>query len=285
MSAAGCFHGILGILPIFWTKMRKQQRRRKLMAAQFPAAWNRILEARCPFYGRISSADRHELQGHIQVFLAEKSFEGCGGLVITEEMKLCIAAQACLLLLHRKTDYYPGLHSILLYPTTYFVQETRHLGAGVMEEGHYARLGEAWQQGAVVLAWDAVRQGTADPADGHNIVFHEFAHQLDYEDGWANGAPVLAEGHAWPARQSRYTAWGRVLSTEFERLRSDSQRGRPAVLDEYGATNPAEFFAVATESFFERPRDMREKHPELYEELKGYFLQDPAEWSWSSKPE
>jgi MtfA peptidase len=130
----------------------------------------------------------------------------------------------------------------------------------------------------VVLAWDAVCQGTADPDDGHNVVFHEFAHQLDYEDGWANGTPALADGNAWSVRKSRYAAWARVLSTEFERLRADAQRGQTAVLDEYGATNPAEFFAVATESFFERPREMLQKHPELYNELKRFYLQDPAQW-------
>jgi Mlc titration factor MtfA (ptsG expression regulator) len=198
---------------------------------------------------------------------------------MSDEIRVCIAAQACLLLLHRKTDYYPELRSILVYPSTYFVEETRHLGAGVMEEGRYARLGEAWQHGAVVLAWDAVRQGTADPDDGHNVVFHEFAHQLDFEDGLANGAPALGEGHRWSTRKSRYAAWARVLSTEFERLRADAQRGQTSVLNAYGATNPAEFFAVATESFFERPREMQEKHSELYEELKRYYLQDPVQWA------
>ncbi len=258
--------------------MWKQQRRSKLRSAPFPLAWSRILEERCPFYHRLPEEDRRELQGHIQVFLTEKNFEGCGGLVLTEDMRVCIAAQACLLLLHRKTDYYPELQSILVYPTTYFVQETRHIGAGVMHEGHFPRLGEASSRGAVALAWDAVCQGTADPNDGHNVVFHEFAHQLDFEDGWANGAPVLGNGHIWPARTSRYAAWARVLRAEFERLRADAQSGNPVLLDHYGATDPAEFFAVATEAFFERPRELREKHPELYNELKRYYLQDPAEW-------
>jgi Mlc titration factor MtfA (ptsG expression regulator) len=259
--------------------MWKKRRRKKLQSRPFPPAWNQILEARCPFYRRLPIEDQRELQGHIQVFLAEKSFEGCGGLVMTDEMKVCIAAQACLLLLHRQTDYYPELRSILVYPSAYFVTETRHVGAGVMQESQSSRLGEAWQHGAVVLAWDAVRQGTADPDDGHNLVFHEFAHQLDYEDGSANGAPVLGDGHTSSARKSRYATWARVLSTEFERLRADAQRGQTSVLNEYGATNPAEFFAVATESFFERPREMRQKHPELYKELKQYYLQDPAQWS------
>lgn len=258
--------------------MWKKQRREKLKGAPFPPEWTRILEERFPLYARLPDEDRGELQGHIQIFLGEKKFEGCGGLEITEEMKVCIAAQACLLLLHRNTDYYPGLRSILVYPTTYFVKTTRHVGGGVVEERLDSRLGEAWDSGAVVLAWDAVHHGTANPDDGHNVVFHEFAHQLDFEDGKADGAPVLASDDSWFRQRSRYRVWARVLSREYERLRADIQRGRTAVLDGYGATNPAEFFAVATESFFERPRQMRERHPELYEELKQYYRQDPAQW-------
>jgi Mlc titration factor MtfA (ptsG expression regulator) len=258
--------------------MSKQQRRRKLQSGPLPQEWSGILEAHCPFYHRLPEADQRELQGHVQVFLAEKSFEGCGGLIMTDEIRVCIAAQACLLLLHRNTDYYPELRSIVVYPSSFLVKTTRHLGSGVLEESHQARLGEAWQQGAVVLAWDAVCQGTAQPDDGRNVVFHEFAHQLDFEDGRADGAPVLGRGDAWSAQKSRYAAWARVLSAEFERLRAEVLAGKNAVLDGYGATDPAEFFAVATESFFERPLEMREKHPDLYEELKQYYRQDPAQW-------
>ncbi len=259
--------------------MWKSRRRKKLQSVPFPATWSEVLEARCPFYLRLPAADRNELHGAIQVFLGEKRFEGCGGREVSQEMKLCIAAQACLLLLHRRTDYYPELRSILVYPSTYFAQETRYLGFGVMEEGHYPRLGEAWEHGTVVLAWDAVCRSTADPQDGHNVVFHEFAHQLDFEDGWANGAPALGDGHAWSTRKSRYAAWARVLSAEFERLRADSERGQNSVLDSYGAANPAEFFAVATEAFFELPVEMKEKHSELYDELVRYYRQDPAGWT------
>jgi Mlc titration factor MtfA (ptsG expression regulator) len=259
--------------------MWNKQRREKLKAAPFPPDWSRILLERFPLYQRLPDADRKELQGHIQVFLAEKKLEGCGGLEITEEMKVCIAAQACLLLLHRNTDYYPGLRSILVYPTAYFAKTTRHVGVGVMEERFDSRLGEAWDSGAVVLAWDAVNHGATIPDDGHNVVFHEFAHQLDFEDGKADGAPVLGSEDYWFRQRNRYRAWARVLSREYEWLRAETQEGQTEVLDGYGATNPAEFFAVATESFFERPVKMREKHPELYEELRRYYRQDPAQWS------
>jgi Mlc titration factor MtfA (ptsG expression regulator) len=258
--------------------MWKKQQREKLKAAPFPANWSRVLEERFTLYTRLPVEDRKELQAHIQVFLAEKRFEGCGGLEITEEMKVCIAAQACVLLLHRETDYYSGLRSILVYPSAYFAKTTRHVGAGVMEEGHDSRLGEAWDSGAVVLAWDAVHRGAADPDDGHNVVFHEFAHQLDFEDGRTDGAPLLAAEDPWYRRKHRYKAWARVLGSEYAKLRADVEAGEYSALDEYGATNPAEFFAVATESFFERPYQMQRRHPELYEELKRFYRQDPAGW-------
>jgi Mlc titration factor MtfA (ptsG expression regulator) len=258
--------------------MLKKRKREKLKTAPFPVDWERILENRFPLYTRLPQEDRKELQGHIQVFLAEKSFEGCGGLQLTDEIKVCIAAQACLLLLHRGTDYYPGLRSILVYPSAYFVKTTRHVGMGVLEERHDSRLGEAWEMGAVVLAWDAVHAGAADPDDGHNVVFHEFAHQLDFEDGQTDGAPLLGPEDPWYRRKHRYKAWARVLGKEYEKLRTNIEAGEQSVLDEYGATNPAEFFAVATESFFERPREMRDRHPELYDELKQFYRQDPAIW-------
>lgn len=258
--------------------MWKKKRREKLKAARFPSHWSRNLKALFPLYARLPEEDRKELQGHIQVFLAEKRFEGCGGLEITEEMQLCIAAQACLLLLHRETDYYPGLRSILVYPSMYFVKTTRHMGSGIMEERHDSRLGEAWDSGAVVLAWDAVQAGAADPNDGHNVVFHEFAHQLDFEDGRTDGAPLLAIEDPWYRRRHRYKAWARVLGSEYEKLRANVGSGEQSAIDEYGATNPAEFFAVATESFFELPHRMQQRHPELYEELKRFYRQDPAQW-------
>jgi Mlc titration factor MtfA (ptsG expression regulator) len=246
-------------------------RRKKLRSAPFPEQWRRIIEARCSFYLRLPDEDRRELRGHIQVFLAEKQFEGCGGFVIEEEHKVCIAAQACLLLLHRETDYFPDLQTILVYPSMYFVPTTRHVGGGIMQERDESRLGESWQQGAIVLAWDAV-------ASGPELVLHEFAHQLDYEDGFSDGAPLLGHGESLSARKRLYAEWSRVMHEEYDRLRARVQRGQPDVLRDYGATNPAEFFAVATESFFCKPRELREQHPALYEQMSRYYRQDPAKW-------
>lgn len=256
--------------------MFQSMRRKKLRSAPFPEEWLRIIHDRCPFYRRLSDDDRRELQGHIQVFLAEKEFEGCGGFVIEEEHKVCIAAEACRLLLHRETDYYPDLRAILVYPSTYVVPTTRHIGDGVMHEWQDTRIGESWHHGAVVLAWDAVAGGLAEPDSGHNVVLHEFAHQLDYEDGAADGAPLLGQGESLSARRRRYAEWSRVMQEEFGRLRARAQRGEPDVLRNYGAVNPAEFFAVATESFFGKPRELREQHPALYEQMSWYYRQDPA---------
>jgi Mlc titration factor MtfA (ptsG expression regulator) len=182
-------------------------------------------------------------------------------------------------LLHRNTDYYPSLRSVVVYPGTYFVHTSRHLGAGVVEENKQARLGEAWQNGAVVLAWDAVRKGASDLGLGPNIVLHEFAHLLDFEDGQSDGAPRLGFGESMAARKSRYASWARVFGVEFERLRVKAQNGEEAFLSAYGATNPAEFFAVATEAFFTCPHEMQKHHPELYDQLKGFYLQDPVQWT------
>ncbi len=249
----------------------KSHRRKELLAAPFPEEWRAIIERNFPLYMRLPEEDRVELEGHIRIFIAEKSFEGCGGLELTDEIRVTIAAGACLLLLHRETDYYPDLRSILVYPSSYIAPTREHISFGVVIEGEDVRLGEAWTHGAVVLAWDAVKQGAADLYDGHNVLLHEFAHKLDQETGEANGAPPLEH-------TSMYVTWARVLGEAYNQLQRESRFGQPDVLDAYGATNPAEFFAVATESFFEKPTQLKLKHPELYEELAMYYQQDPERY-------
>ena len=211
------------------------------------------------------------------MFLAEKRFEGCGGLAITDEIRVTIAAQACLLLLHRKTDYFPALLTILVYPSAYMVEEKRQIEDHVWEEGTMTRLGETGRRmGSLVLSWDAVKSGAADPSDGKNVVLHEFAHQLDYENFAADGVPGLTT-------REQQLSWSEVMKTEFASLRAADETGIPTLLDTYGATNPAEFFAVSTEAFFERPCALRSRHPKLYAELQRYFRQDPVEYSAEHK--
>jgi MtfA peptidase len=251
----------------------KQRRRRRFRAKPFPEERKLIVRRNLPVFARLSSADQAELLGHVQVFLAEKHFEGCGGLELTDEIRLTIAAQACLLLLHRETDYYPELVTILVYPSAYIAHEDRYLGGNIWEEGEDGRLGHTGRRmGSLVLAWDAAKRGATDPADGANLVLHEFAHQLDYEDRRTDGAPALKT-------RAEYLAWARVMNREFQALRAADEQGTPTVLDTYGAKNPAEFFAVATEAFFERPLALRARQPELYAQLAGFYHQDPASYS------
>jgi hypothetical protein len=247
----------------------KRRRRQRLRETPVPPAWLRIIERNVPLYGRLAERDRRELLGHVQVFLAEKRFEGCGGLEITDEIRLTIAAQACLLLLRRDATYYPTLLSILVYPHAYVAREEEVTADGVVHERPAVRIGESWERGEVVLAWDEVCEDAADIGDGYNVVLHEFAHQLDEEAGLTNGAH-LRPGRGTPG------SWARVFDAEYRKLQGDAARRCRTVLDPYGATSPAEFFAVATECFFENPHEMRRRHPALYDELRGFYGQDPT---------
>jgi hypothetical protein len=247
-----------------------QRRRTRLRAAPPPPEWRAIAQRNLPIFRHLSAADQAELLGHVQVFVAEKHFEGCGGLELTEEIRVTIAAQACLLLVHRDTDYYPRLKSILVYPSGYTVPGERHIGGGLWEEGEDDRLGHTQERlGALVLAWDSARHGARDPTDGENLVLHEFAHQLDFEDDSTNGTPALAS-------RAEYLAWARVMSEEFAALRAAEEAGRPTLIDQYGAEDRAEFFAVITETFFEQPHALRRRHPALYERLAQFYRQDPV---------
>ena len=254
-----------------WIHPFRTARRKRATSRSFPAPWDRILAANVPFDARLPASDRTELRRRMQIFLAEKRFEGVGGLEMTDEIRVTVAAQACLLLLHRDDDDYPALSTILVYPTAYRAPIREHSADGMVTEGHQVRLGEAWNAETIVLSWDDVRRGAAGDDDGHNVVFHEFAHQLDMEDRDANGAPVLAH-HAM------YAAWARVLGHEYEQLQSAVERRERTLLDAYGSQSPAEFFAVATETFFEKPIKLRDEHSELYGQLQEFYRQDPAAW-------
>lgn len=247
----------------------KKWRRNRISARQFPNQWLQILERNVPIYNRLPASDRADLQKHILIFIAEKRFEGCGGLDITDEIKIVIAAQACILLLHRQTDYYPGLSSILVYPHAFIIHRQQYLPDGVVAEGPQVLSGESWRTGSVVLSWDDVKRSSADIHDGQNVVFHEFAHQIDASQGRGDSSGVLKS-------DSSYIAWARVLQKDYQKLIQAAKQNYPTLLDKYGATDPAEFFAVATEFFFEKPRELKQLHPDLYSELKRFYHQDPA---------
>jgi MtfA peptidase len=207
----------------------------------------------------------------VQQFLHQKKFVGCEGQQTDDEVRVTIAGQACLLLLNRPSRVFPGLDTVLVYPSAFLVPRKHVDEAGVVTETRQDLLGESWGDGRVVLSWDHVRRGARDWTDGQNVVLHEFAHQLDSESGSNNGAPYLGS-------RSNYRDWAAVLSRDFANLRADALYRQESVLDHYGATSPAEFFAVATESFFEKPHQMAERHPALFAEFEKYYRVDPRAW-------
>jgi Mlc titration factor MtfA (ptsG expression regulator) len=240
-------------------------RRKRLLRTPVPEQWRAIVQRNVPLFSKLGAPQQKKVLDSTRILLAEKHFEGCGGLELTEEMRVTIAAHASLLLLGRASDYFPNLDTILVYPSAYRGKVLQQVAQGIVEEGDQGRLGESSSSGVVVLSWDSVVQGATDPGDGQNVALHEFAHQLDQEDGTADGTPYLG-GRGF------YSAWARVLGADFQKLRE----GTRMVLDSYGATNPAEFFAVATEAFFEKPVQMQQRNPELYQQLSAYYGVDPA---------
>jgi len=250
-----------------WIEWRRASIRRR----PFPAAWREILRRRMPYFRALPVDLQLQLKRHIQVFLAEKPFIGCRDLAITDEIRVTVAAQACLLLLNRRRPhYYPELRQILVYPGAFLVDRVQTDGA-IVQDQRQALSGESWSQGQVILSWDDTVDGAAVADDGRNVVIHEFAHQLDQQTGHANGAPAL------PTR-ARYERWSRVFNEAFERLRDDVAQGRASLFNPYGATNPAEFFAVASEVFFEQPQRLAADSPALFDELARFYRINPLSW-------
>ncbi len=246
-------------------------RRRRLRSRPFDTDWDRFLRESVPLYDRLSGPDRRELQGHVLVFLAEKRLEGCAGLKITDEVRLTIASVACMLLLHRPTDYFSRVITVLVYPGAYVAPAVKRAHGSLVTVADESRAGEAWSYGAVVLSWDDVLAGGAPDNPGHNIVIHEFAHELDVEHGLTRSVETTAP--------REYAPWARTLREGYEKLREDIEHYRPHVLDDYGATNLTEFFAVATETFFMLPAELHTHHRELYLLLQSFYHLDPASFT------
>jgi Mlc titration factor MtfA (ptsG expression regulator) len=248
-----------------------RRRRAHILETPFPAEWEDIARRNVAHWSLLDDDERARLRDLVQVFVAEKHWEGCGGLAMTDEVRVTVAAEACLLLLGRDHDLYGDVESILVYPSTVFAAERR---AGVFERGNAvieeseAVLGQAYKGGPVILVWDAVKRGARDPDDGRSVVIHEFAHKIDMLDGPIDGTPPLPDG-------AMRRSWAEVCSEVFLALKAGDAEVR-RVIDPYGARNEAEFFAVATESFFERPRALRDALPALYALLARFYRQDPA---------
>lgn len=246
----------------------RNRRHKRLRATPLTDAQWEVIDRNVPMITAMPDADRETLGGIVQVLLDEKTFEGVN-IEITDEIRLTICAQAAVLLLHNPRGYYPTLQTILVYPTAYVASQEQMNPDGTVSVGGQVRLGESWHRGALVLAWDHVLHSAINHDDGHNLALHEFAHQLDSEATGMDGAPALKS-------RACYQSWAKVLGSEYETLIKQVHAGQKTLLDPYGATNPAEFFAVATEMFFEKPGQMNRGHPELYAELKKFYKQDPA---------
>jgi len=260
--------GLAGVVATLGWPAWVERRRERLRRRPFPEAWRRILRQRVPAVAGLPADLQQLLKGHIQVFLAEKPFLGCAGQAIDDEVRVTIAAQACLLLLgHARSDVYPRLRQVLVYPGAFVVHREEPAGDGLVRARPRVMSGESWSQGQVVLAWAEVLDGAADPHDGRNVVLHEFAHQIDQDKGVADGRP-------WRPGAARRRRWAQVMDAALQRLRNEPSQ----VIDFYGATDPAEFFAVVTEAFFERPQALAEEAPEVYRELAGLYRLDPAGW-------
>lgn len=247
-------------------------RRRQLRRQPLPAAWRQILEASVPLCRRLPQPLQEAFEQHVQVFLDEKHFEGCGGLEVTDAMRLTVAGYASLLLLRDPDGYYPRLGTVVIYPQSFAapIRDTDHLG--IVTETVEERLGESWEEGTVVLAWDSIEALLQGASGDCNVIVHEFAHQLDAQRGLTGGARLAALA-------DRYRDWQELLDAERRHQRSVRRRGRTAALDPYAFTSPEELFAVATETFFMRPIRLQAGHPELYSELQAVFGLDPAGWA------
>jgi Mlc titration factor MtfA (ptsG expression regulator) len=274
--------GLLTALLLTWPLLRRhwrERRRRRLRAQPIPPQWEGLLRTHVPLYNQLPPALREQLHGHIQVLLAEKDFHGAGGLVVTDAMRLIVSAQAALLLLNRPSgyysdyysDYYPGLYSIVLYPAAFIVNREHWDAAGLHHRERQVLSGESWESGQLVLSWDDTLSGGMNSGDGYNVVLHEFAHQLDLGSGAMNGTPQLDS-------RAQRQAWAAAFTPAFAELRARVESGEHTWLDPYAASEPAEFFAVLTEAFFELPRELAGEHPALYACLRSYYRVDPGAW-------
>lgn len=247
--------------PLFdWFAARLGKRRRPEIAATL---WRRV-EARLPFLDYLDDGERARLRVLARDFLAQKQFHGARGLHLTDEMLLAIALQACLPILNIGLAAYRGWVGVVVYPGDFVIPRQDVDEAGVVHEYDDEVLGEAWPGGPALLSWF-----DDGPQDGVNVVIHEFAHKLDMENGGVDGLPVLPPG------MSR-RAWAAAFGQAYESFCRQVDAGEETVLDPYGAEHPAEFFAVAAETFFEAPCDLLAEFPEVYAQLSRYFRLDPA---------
>ncbi|MDF1855989.1 M90 family metallopeptidase [Pseudooceanicola sp.] len=260
---------LLGASLVAYRAWSKRRARARLLATALSAEQRAIVETSVPLTRRLPTELRGKLDGKITLFLDQIEFIGCNGLEVTEDIELSIAAQACLLVVNTDT-WFSNLRTILVYPGA-FKSRRKEQNGYVVTERETVRTGESWARGPVILSWADAAQGAEDTADGHNVVFHEFAHQIDDLSGRTDGIPVLNRGQS-------LAEWHRVIGGAFHRHVGKVEHGHRAVFDAYGAVAPEEFFAVAVEVFFEQPTRLAHEEPEVYRQLAALFRLDPATW-------
>jgi Mlc titration factor MtfA (ptsG expression regulator) len=243
----------------------RARRRAVAMAQPLPASALSAIDRNVPAVRHLPPGLRSRLESLMAAFIAEKEFIGCNGLVVSDEMRATIAAMACLLVLGRR-GHYDELHSVLVYPTPFWVEDEVEDEAGVVEKRRRVLSGEAWESSRIILSWEDVLEAARCPGEGYNVALHEFAHYLD------------AEGLGLGAGERTIADWADDLAAEFEALLDAVDRGEYTFLDPYAAEDEAEFFAVATEDFFERATELRSAHPRLYSLLQEFYALDPAAW-------
>ncbi|GAB4212905.1 MAG: zinc-dependent peptidase [Rhodoferax sp.] len=264
----------LGLLALGWLlgpPLWRRWRRQRLSQQPFSPLWRTLLRKRVPLARHLPADLRRRLQQHIQIFLAEVPIIGCQGLEVDDEVRVTIAAHACLLTLNRSEPHYPHLRQVLVYRDSFVVPRDAPDAAGVVQPHTEVLAGESWSEGQVILSWADVLAGAAQARDGRNVAIHEFAHQLDQAGGAANGAPELPSA----AQAQR---WAEVWRAAFRDHRSRLAWGKPTLFDSYAAQDPAEFFAVVSEVFFERCGALAQQHPDLHRELVAFYRLDPSQW-------
>lgn len=248
-----------------------ERRRNKLLEHPFPEEWKKILAKNVAAYRLLDTEEKERLHELVQVFVEEKNWEGCGGLELDDEIRVTIAGSGCLMLLGRDHDLFKEVESILVYPSAVI-----HKGHGrstfdpgvTADREEQVVLGLAVHGGAVVLAWDSVLQGAANARDGHNVVIHEFAHKIDFTDGDADGTPDMG----FPERR----AWAAAFEPAFLAHKKRADQGKKSFLRDYAVTNEAEYFAVVSEAFFEKPKELARQLPDVYASLRDFYRLDLA---------
>ncbi|QFT76977.1 zinc-dependent peptidase [Erythrobacter sp. THAF29] len=254
---------------VLYRRHIRRRRRRALLAAPLTPQQRAVVEKLVPLVRRLPHDLRQTLEGKINLFLDQVTFRGNNGVVVTDEMRLSIAAQACLLIVNSPV-WYDTLRNVLIYPSAFVTNRDTHDGFVVSEDRH-AMLGESWARGPVILSWDQALHGGLDPEDGFNVVIHEFAHQLDALTGHTNGIPILRKGQA-------YAGWEKAMLDAYHSHVERVEAGYATLIDPYGATNHEEFFAEAIVTFFEKPRALRREEPHLYSQMSQLLALDPAQW-------